>query len=363
MTKHIVSQARQERHARIQFEQGHYHQTKKQEKESSSRFLSHVGATVLFFVFSYFISFQFAGAYQQDVPVELPKQLNPEQVFVLQADGFVLKPSTQTQKADRSTSTEVIEYAVQPGDTLSGIAGKFSIRTQTLIENNPNINALGVLKVGSVIKILPVDGFFYSVEKKDTLASIAKKYNIKEEDIKKQNQLVSTTIKEGQQLILPGARKIYPQPVYVAKKGGKGGKSYAPSNPGSYAGAITGNYIWPANGGISQYFNKWHYAIDIANRNRGPIYATAGGVVVKASSGWNGGYGNVVMIDHGNGVTSLYAHNEKLYVQVGDKISQGQTIAWMGNSGRVRGATGIHLHFEIIQNGVKKNPLAYIGGK
>ena len=80
----------------------------------------------------------------------------------------------------------------------------------------------------------------------------------------------------------------------------------------------------------------------------------------RADEGWNGGYGNVVVIDHGNGIQTLYAHNKTLYVQKGDIVTRGQPIAFMGNTGLVHGPTGIHLHFEVHVNGFKKNPLIYL---
>ena len=81
---------------------------------------------------------------------------------------------------------------------------------------------------------------------------------------------------------------------------------------------------------------------------------------VASEYGWNGGYGNVIEIDHGNGLVTLYAHNKDLYVKVGNNVSRGQHIASMGNTGLVYGKTGIHVHFEVRLNGVKKNPLLYL---
>lgn len=110
----------------------------------------------------------------------------------------------------------------------------------------------------------------------------------------------------------------------------------------------------------TQYYNPGHYAVDIQQKGGGPIYAAEAGTVVRADTGWNGGYGNVIEIDHGNGLITLYAHNKELYVKVGDQVTRGQNISFMGNTGRVYGKTGIHVHFEVIVNGVKKNPLLYL---
>jgi murein DD-endopeptidase MepM/ murein hydrolase activator NlpD len=114
--------------------------------------------------------------------------------------------------------------------------------------------------------------------------------------------------------------------------------------------------IKPTIGQVSQGYRRGHYALDIANRSRPDIYASGEGVIVQADYGWNGGYGNVIVIDHGNGYQTLYAHNEVLYVSVGQSVKRGQVISKMGNTGRVYGATGIHLHYECHLNGVRINP-------
>ena len=348
-------QARAARHSRIDFDKGHYQKAKKQRRTTSYRFLKNITIVSAVFFFSYFLSFQFVGAYPQTPVNSQVQQINPEQVFVLQEDGFVLKPSTQTTRGDRSTSNEIINYVVESGDTLSGIAAKFGIRTQTLLDNNTGINSWTPLKIGKELTVLPVDGLLHTAKSSDSIKSIAAKYKVKQEDLLRQNKLEESSVIAGLPIIIPGAKKA-PAP----RRYGAAAPTYAPSE---YNGVISGSYVWPANGEITQYFHRWHYALDIANRKKGPIYAMANGVVVKAQGGWNGGYGNMIIVDHGDGLKTLYAHNEKLYVKVGDEVVQGQTIAWMGNTGRVRGATGIHIHFEVIKNGVKKNPLAYIGAK
>ena len=116
-------------------------------------------------------------------------------------------------------------------------------------------------------------------------------------------------------------------------------------------------WIRPTQGKITQGYRAGHYAYDVADASRPPILAAAGGTVIKASSGtWGGGYGNHIIIDHGNGYQTLYAHCEVLYVNAGDVVTQGQVIAKMGDTGRVYGRTGIHLHIELSYNGQKLNP-------
>jgi murein DD-endopeptidase MepM/ murein hydrolase activator NlpD len=354
--KKVNVSARQARHAQIDFRQGVYYQNQQENKRVFRRFLLKTLVISGLLIVFYLVSFQFVVAYPEingNQAVNL--DLNASEIYILSDSGFVLKPATQTSKGDRSTANEVIDYTVEPGDTIFGIAAKFSLHAQTVIDNNPGTSKWSTLKIGKKLKILPVDGILHTFTSKDKLTTVAKKYKVKVEDVLRQNKLSESDLIVDKTLIIPGAKK--PVVVRSVWKGGSAPR-YAPS---IYTGLISGSYIWPANGKITQYYHRWHYALDIANRNKGPIYAVANGVVIKAQGGWNGGYGRMIIIDHGNGLKTLYAHNEKLYVKVGDNVSQGQTIAWMGNTGRVRGATGIHLHFEVIHNGIKKNPLAYIG--
>ena len=168
---------------------------------------------------------------------------------------------------------------------------------------------------------------------------------ITQNQIKEEEELDAARV-----LIIPGAKRE--APVYTATS--------APAMPSNYSGpASVGRLIWPARGSITQGYHRRHMAIDIGNRAKGPIYAAAGGKVIKARTGWNGGYGNVIIVDHGNGMQTLYAHNEKLYVTEGQYVEQGQTISWMGRTGRVYGPTGIHLHFEVRIKGIKYNPMNF----
>lgn len=277
---------------------------------------------------------------------------------IMTEDGFLLKPALNSERGDRSEAHEIFAYEVEPGDTLSSLANRFGLKIETLVMENElwNVNNL---KTGTTLKILPVDGISHLVKKGDTVSSIAKKYKIDESVIVRQNQLNETgDLLVDSALIIPGAKKVVtpPKPRYAT------GNS-APANPGSYGAptASSGRLIWPTLGSakLTQGFHRGHYALDIGNRSKGPIFAAAGGRVVEASYGWNGGYGNHIIVDHGNGMQTLYAHNEKLYVEVGQYVGQGDTIAWMGRSGRVYGPTGIHLHFEVRINGVKYNPMNF----
>ncbi len=270
---------------------------------------------------------------------------------VITEDGFLLKPAINSTEGDRTGFSEIFIYTVENGDTLSTIAQRFHIKKETLMAEN-NLWNPNRLRVGAKIKVLPVDGLSHVVKKGETIEKIAKKYKVEMETLITQNQLeVDEELDINRALIIPGAKRE--APTYFVDT--------APANAANYSGpkAAVGRLIWPAAGQLTQGYHRRHTAIDIGNRAKGPIYAAAAGKVIKAQGGWNGGYGNMIIIDHGNGMQTLYAHNEKLYVTVGQYVEQGQTISWMGRTGRVYGPTGIHLHFEVRIKGVKYNPMNF----
>lgn len=331
---------------------------------SASRFVSRASLFAVSFLLIQSIIPSYASSdyfYEENFSIYGSNGIENTELLTAQ-DGFLLKPSLITQKSDRSQFKNTITYEVQNGDTISEIANHFGIKVQTILENNDIANP-NRLKNGMSLTILPVDGILHTVKKGENISTIAKTYNVKKENILAQNKLGEETLNAEQKIIVPGGRKIIPR--YIASRESSntrytsGTAGYGSINT-TYQGSTSQSVIKPAAGQITQYYHRGHYAIDIGNRNKGPILAAANGVVIKAQGGYNGGYGNMIIIDHGNGRQTLYAHNSALYVKAGDNVTQGQTIAWMGNTGRVYGTTGIHLHFELRLNGSKVNPLLYI---
>ncbi len=243
-------------------------------------------------------------------------------------------------------------YEVRSGDNLQKIAAHYGLRPETIqwanedLESNPDL-----LRVGQRLVIPPVDGVLHAVRPGDTLSSLATKFKAEISDIvaHPMNKLVSanTPVTVGSHLIIP-----------------HGTKPYVPRQVAIYRGPIpataargTGRYAWPVGGHVTQRYWHGHRAIDVGARNGAPIVAADSGFVVKASHGWNGGYGRMVMIDHGNGIVSLYAHMNTIYVRQGENIRKGEQLGTVGNTGR---STGPHLHFEIRHNGVARNPFYYL---
>ncbi len=305
---------------------------------------------------------------------------NTDSDYMLAEDGFFAKASVPTVgEADRSGIATVTRYEVQSGDTIGLIAKKFNITEKTIRDNN-NIKEKEVLETGDILKILPVDGYLYTVKRGDTISGISKKFDIDQDLLVKQNNLDVRGLKSGFSVILPGKEKpVYVPPVvtpsrYVATRN-TSTQSYNGNKTNTavvkqYVAPRTGKkFSWPVVGGgtITQRFHYGHYAVDIWGPNQPGIKAIGSGTVIRAayncaprSYGCQGGYGNLVVIDHGNGYKGLYAHNSAVYVKVGQKVTAGQVIAKMGNSGNTRGRTGIHLHFELTYNGRKINPLSYL---
>lgn len=312
------------------------------------------------FVFSFVVPTFFATEAEFWLPPEVSAETLEEKTIALAEEGFLIKPEISTEKSNREYISEVIEIEVQAGDTISGLAQKYGISAATIIQNNDLINP-NRLKKGQKLTILPVDGLLYVVQKGDTIDKLAKKYKTEDGKIIAQNNLEENGLVVDKRIIIPGAHKEVPPPARIAARPGGGSVFRNPPTPtgGNAAVDYDGTLLFPCQGRYTQYYHPGHYAVDIAQGGGSSVWAAEGGKVVKAQGGWNGGYGNMVVIDHGGGMKTLYAHLREIYVNVGDYVARGQSLGYMGNTGRVYGRTGIHLHFEVTINGVKKDPRAY----
>lgn len=314
------------------------------------------------------------------VPKEALAQQNggdedPSQ-FLLVEEGFLMKTSSLTDQTARRAYGEGLLHMVEAGESIDSIAEKYLVDPDTIRWANTFPPALG-LQPGQQLIILPVDGVLHTVARGQTLLAIAELYDRPLEEIIRQNQIQGGVIIAGQELIIPGGRPILQRPTDIAVTPPGTPRPTTPTQPkpttpstapppkvptGAVASATAGIFQNPCNScSITQYYHPGHYALDIQTKGAvRPIFAAEAGTVIRAEVGWNGGYGNVLEVDHGNGVVTLYGHSEVLYVKKGDVVTRGQEISKMGNTGRVYGATGIHVHFEVRVNGVKKNPLLYL---
>jgi len=289
------------------------------------------------------------GALVNDYPVDLSDNSSPAE------------PSTATPSAPVVARQEAINYTVGNGDTISSIANKFKISINTILWSN-NLTAFSLIRPGDKLTILPVSGTVYTVKKGDTVGKVALKFGVEENSIFKYNNIKSANgLVIGKNIIIPGGKKIADAPVIAKQptvsKTNNGAAAVIEKlvNPSKATESNT-RLVWPTVGHrITQYYSWRHTAVDIANHVGTPLYAADDGTVIFA--GWSNGYGNNVVIDHGGGMKTRYAHASKLFVKVGEKVDRGEQIAAMGSTGW---STGPHIHFEVMVNGVKLNPLNYI---
>lgn len=287
------------------------------------------------------------------------------------AGGMVInKPHIMTGSVNTSGSgrKQTVEYIVESGDSLSGIANRFGVNVATILWEN-GLTAKSKLKLGQKILVPPATGVMHVVKKGDSLLKLAKVYGAKMEDIVTFNNLDENgnDLRIGEKIMIPGGVK---QEVRVIARTVKNGKAYITEQqsygavvrpPSSNRSPSASGFVWPSGVHmITQYFGWTHHALDIAGPFETPTYAAKAGTVEFSQCGWNRGYGCYVQINHGGGVKTLYGHHSRLLVSPGEYVEAGQTIALMGNTGNVRGRTGIHLHFEVIVNGVRVNPLGYV---
>ncbi len=247
---------------------------------------------------------------------------------------------------------KVIDYTVQKGDTLSTIAEKFGISPDTVRWANDMTG--DSITVGDSLKILPVSGIGYKVQAGDTVYSIAKKFNTEPQKIVDFpfNEFANPetfSLVDGQMLIVPDG--IKPSEQQTIKP-----HVYVVTGPVPVSG---GGFTWPVHGTITQFASWYHMALDIAAPYGTPIVAADDGTVERVSVGtYDTGYGNNVWINKGDGFESHYAHMEAVNVSVGQHVTGGQTvIGWIGMTGRT---TGPHVHFEIRHSGSLVNPLPYL---
>jgi len=295
------------------------------------------------------------GITENDLEFQLSNSLDGN--ALISTEEPITSSTPEEQKQQRST----FAYSVREGDTPSTIAARFGVSTNTIMWAN-GISDGDTIKTGDILVILPVTGILHEVKKGDDLSTIAKKYDVKVDDIAKQNRIAdSSSLKIGQKLIVPDGyiSAHSSSPIIVAQAPDEKDDTDTDENPPVVEKPSTqknlGGFIWPTTTKrLSQYFSWHHTGIDIPNRALPPIFAAKSGKV--AFSGWLGGYGHLIIIDHGDSTRTYYAHLSQDFVKVGEAVTQGETIGKMGSTGR---STGPHLHFEIRKNGKVTNPLSY----
>ncbi|MHB8860208.1 MAG: peptidoglycan DD-metalloendopeptidase family protein [Minisyncoccota bacterium] len=249
--------------------------------------------------------------------------------------------------ADVASSTppdRISVYVVRPGDTISEISDMFGVSVNTIIWAN-NLSGVRDVHPGDTLIILPISGITHTVTKNETLKSIANKFGGDVNEIAKYNGLdTQTALVVGSSIIIPGG-DITPPTTATHKKRNSGRVAGEPYLGGS--GSVqSGYYGNPVPGALlTQGIHGWN-AVDLGATRGTPILAAADGTVIIArdNGAWNGGYGNYIVITHGNGTQTLYAHMTKTAVSPGESVAAGQIIGYVGSTGM---STGAHLHFEV----------------
>lgn len=248
---------------------------------------------------------------------------------------------------------KIVSYQIQRGDTITTIAKKYGISEDTIRWANDLDD--DDLTIGDTLQILPVTGVSHKVAEGETIYTVAKKYSTEAQKIADfpfndfAGNGETLALVTGQILYVPDGsppteRPVYRQSVYVAR------------GPVVAAG---GGWYFPVQGEVTQYPSWYHMALDIAGPIGTPVYAAHSGTIDRLSVGiFDGGYGNNVWINNGDGVKTHYAHLSSVAVGIGQRVVGGQTIiGYRGNTGR---STGPHTHFEVTVNGALINPLTYV---
>lgn len=258
------------------------------------------------------------------------------------------------------TPVDPVTYTVSTGDSVFEIANKFNIKPETVLWSNYsqlNDNP-DMLAIGMALRIPPTNGVFYQWQAGDTIDGVAGKFKATPADILNwagnRLDLTDPQIPSGTWVFIPGGKREFRQWLIPTIPRGKAGVTKSMFGPGACetgAGGAngTGSFMWPSGNHYLSGNDYWsgHLGIDIAAAEGAPISAADSGVVVYA--GWNvTGYGNVIMIDHGNGYQTLYAHLSSIGVACGASVGKGGVIGYAGSTGN---STGAHLHFEVRLNG------------
>lgn len=270
-------------------------------------------------------------------------------------------------EVSKKAADEPREHTVQTGETISTIAAKYGISSNTILWEN-SLSETSYIQPGDTLTILAVSGVSHTIKSGDTVLALADTYDVEAEEIVRENNLKdSSDITIGDTLIIPGGTKqITPAPATstpssrlatVTNSISAPATTATPSTPtvADAPASTSGSFQWPTNTTrISQYYGYYHTGLDIDGDFGDPVWAAQSGTVVFA--GYNGGYGLSVVVDHGGGVQTRYAHMQKIYVQNGQSVSRGQTLGEEGSTGR---STGAHIHYEIMVNGRFVNPFTY----
>jgi murein DD-endopeptidase MepM/ murein hydrolase activator NlpD len=293
--------------------------------------------------------------------------------------GIPRLASLHTNRPDRARF-QMTQYTIEEGDSLFGIAEKFNIKPASILFSNQNTLFDDPHRIypGQVLNIPPIDGAFYEWHAGDGLNGVARFFKVTPEDIinwpannlslEKLGDLTNPNIAPGTLVFIPGGKRTFTSwsAPFISRTDPAKARIFGPGYCGVQTDGYIGNgtFVWPTTetwlSGYDYTPDTNHWGIDVAGQLNNNVFASDSGVVVY--SGWNDwGYGYVVVIDHGNGWQTLYAHLNVIYATCGMSVSQGTAIGGLGTTGR---SSGPHLHFEIMNvSGARVNPHSYLIAK
>ncbi len=259
---------------------------------------------------------------------------------------------TVTKESEKPRK-EVLNYTVKGGDTLSGVAKAYGVDVDSIVYLNDYASANKVLKPGDVVKIPPVSGVIVKVKSGDTIASLAKKYGLASSQSIVDwpyNEFANDetfALSAGQSLVIPGGKAPEDVPLNLPVF----------RTPQTMFAGGSGQFGWPTQGIITQYYSSYHSGLDIASGIGTPVLAADAGRVESVIYE-KVGYGIHIIVNHGNGLKTLYGHLSRVSVAEGQNVGRGDLLGDMGSTGR---STGPHLHFEIMSAvGARTNPLSFL---
>ncbi len=278
------------------------------------------------------------GEEQEEQAEAVEEPVRSQTVLVEQVPPAVAPPQVEEKREKRPL---IFTHSVHAGETLWDIAQAYGITVDTILSAN-DLRDPNRIRVGQNLRIPSVKGVLHRVSTGESLWEIADRYKISIDEIAEANSIKDPgRIKPNDEIVIPGATRLMPRDVLLVN------------------GQLQRAFDWPVKGRISSPFGpRWgrmHNGLDIAVGTGTSVRAAADGRVTFA--GWNGGYGYLVILDHGNGIETRYAHNSRLNVKVGQRVDRGQVICFSGNTGV---STGPHLHFEIRYRNKPVNPQTYL---
>jgi len=243
--------------------------------------------------------------------------------------------TTADVEEQKHISDQIALYVVREGDTLSGISKMFGVSINTIVWANGTAKA-STIQPGETLVILPISGIQHTVKSGETIAGIVKKYGGDFTEVLEYNGLSKNDVLAvGDTLTIPDGEIVVSKSTTTTK----------PSSVGGGGPSYSGYYIKPLSGGTRTQGIHGYNGVDLAAPSGTAIIASASGTVILSKDyGWNGGYGNYIVIKHDNGTQTLYAHNSSNLVSAGQSVVQGQIIGYVGSTGR---STGNHVHFEV----------------